>query len=195
MTASPLSNPRFFVRDPLTDLPLVGGRVWTYEAGTVDTPKRAYTDAGQNGVQANPIVLEADGGKDVFFEGLYKLRVERPDGALLYEIDGFGRPASTLEDAAFGPLQIETVDYNVSLSDNRKLLVAQRPTPITFNLPACAEMGDSFQFVVKNIGGGTLTIDPFQSETIDGNVTLAIPTGGSAFIYCDGTALTSFFLG
>lgn len=193
MTATPLPYPRLLLRDPLTDRPLVGGRVWTYEAGTVSTPKRTYSDAQRDSVKTNPIILDADGGSDVFFDGLYKLRVERPDGALIYEIDNFGRPASTLEDAAFGPIQIESVDYTVSLSDNRRILVSQRPTPITFNFPACAEMGDGFQVVIKNIGGGDLTLDPYQSELIDGLVTISLATGQSAFVYCDGTALTTFF--
>lgn len=58
----------------------------------------------------------------------------------------------------------------------------------TFNvfLPAAASHSGRI-YAVRNIGAGTVTIDPNASENIDGAATKALAAGDKALIQCDGT--------
>ena len=60
--------------DTTTGLPLVGGKLFTYAAGTVNK-LTTYTDSTGNTPNANPIILDARGECDLFFTQtlLYKL--------------------------------------------------------------------------------------------------------------------------
>jgi hypothetical protein len=49
-----------------TGIPLVGGKVYTYSAGTT-TPLATYTDAGGLTPNANPVVLDSRGEASIFF--------------------------------------------------------------------------------------------------------------------------------
>lgn len=61
--------------------PLVGGKVYFYEAGTT-TPKDTYTDASGLVTNANPVVLNARGEADIWLGlGAYKMVVTDADGA------------------------------------------------------------------------------------------------------------------
>lgn len=57
----------------------------------------------------------------------------------------------------------------------------------TLALTSASTLGDGWNIEVVNEGSGTITIDPYVSETIDGASTKAIIAGTSAIIYCDGT--------
>lgn len=52
--------------------PLVGGKLYTYAAGT-STPQATYTDAAQVGSNTNPIILNGRGEATVFWSGAYKV--------------------------------------------------------------------------------------------------------------------------
>lgn len=56
-------------------LPLAGGLVYTFAAGT-STPQAAYQDADGTVPHANPIVLDAKGEAVVFWSGNYKVNVK-----------------------------------------------------------------------------------------------------------------------
>lgn len=67
--------------------PLAGGLVYTYAAGT-STPKATYTDLGNPPTaEANPIVLDSNGMKQVYAEGSYKFVIKTSAGATLYTFD------------------------------------------------------------------------------------------------------------
>jgi hypothetical protein len=57
----------------------------------------------------------------------------------------------------------------------------------TLSLTSAATLGDGWNVEVVNDGAGTITIDPYVSETISGATTKAVLPGSSAIIYCDGT--------
>jgi len=52
-------------------LPLAGGKLYTYAAGT-STPKATYTTAAATVENANPIILDASGRATLFIDGSYK---------------------------------------------------------------------------------------------------------------------------
>lgn len=60
--------------------PLAGGKLYTYVAGSVSTPKTAYQDAACTLAHANPIVLDANGEALVYLKGAYKLLLQNAAG-------------------------------------------------------------------------------------------------------------------
>lgn len=86
MTAYPLPSPLFHVTDPDDGTPLALGKVHTYVAGTT-TGKTTWADSGKVSSNTNPVILDANGDAPIYIDGLYKIRVERADGSLVYEMD------------------------------------------------------------------------------------------------------------
>jgi len=69
--------------------PLVGGKVYTYAAGSVGTgtPKATYTTAAASTENANPVVLDSRGEATIYFDGLYKIILKDADDALIWTQD------------------------------------------------------------------------------------------------------------
>ena len=57
----------------------------------------------------------------------------------------------------------------------------------TVNLPAVADVGDNYFFLLKNNGTGSLTVDCYGSQTIDLGLTKIFAPDESAFIVCTGS--------
>ena len=75
MTASPIIIPvaRFFTVSG--GAALAGGKVYTYESGTV-TPKASFTDFGAATPNTNPVILDAAGEADIWLDGNYTINLE-----------------------------------------------------------------------------------------------------------------------
>ncbi len=77
----------------------------------------------------------------------------------------------------------KTADYNISNTDRVINVTANSPT---LTLPTA--LGNSGrQFVIKNTGAGTVTLDGFGTETIDAALTQTIFPTGSLTIFCTGS--------
>lgn len=57
----------------------------------------------------------------------------------------------------------------------------------TVALPPVADVAAGREYVIKNSGGGTITLDGDGSETIDGSATQSITAGNSLRVMCDGS--------
>lgn len=66
--------------------PLAGGKVYTYEAGTT-TPKATYTDNLGVTPEANPVILDSNGRKQIYASGAYKFVVKTSADVTLYTLD------------------------------------------------------------------------------------------------------------
>lgn len=66
--------------------PLSGGKVYTYIAGTT-TNKTTWSDFGETTPLTNPIILDGNGKKQVYAEGLYKFVVKSSADVTLYTFD------------------------------------------------------------------------------------------------------------
>lgn len=53
-------------------LPLVGGKLYTYDAGTT-TPRPTYSDAAGTTPNTNPVILDSRGEATIFWSGSYKV--------------------------------------------------------------------------------------------------------------------------
>jgi len=84
-TLSPVAKMQFFKAD---GEPLVGGLLYTYDAGTL-TPKTSYVDSG--GVQANtnPVVMNSRGECNLWLApgGAYKLALHDELNTLIWTVD------------------------------------------------------------------------------------------------------------
>lgn len=71
-------------------LPLIGGKVYTYAAGT-NNPKATYTDSAGAVPQANPILLNVRGepASPIYWSGSYKVVVQDALGNTIYTVDNF----------------------------------------------------------------------------------------------------------
>ncbi len=114
MAATPIGAVRYFIRDD-DDLPVPGAKLWTYIAGTT-TPQDTWADAAKVGTNQNPVIMEADGGANVYIDGLYKFLALAPDDSTLYEVDGiiggttaFDKPASGVTSLPFDDIAATNV--------------------------------------------------------------------------------------
>lgn len=73
--------------------PLVGGKLYTYAAGT-STPKATYSDSAGTTPNTNPIILDARGECQVFWDGSYKVALYDANDVLLYTVDNVQSPSS-----------------------------------------------------------------------------------------------------
>jgi hypothetical protein len=67
-------------------VPLVGGKLFTYAAGT-NTPKATYTDAAGLVPNANPVVLDARGEALVYWSGAYKVVLKDALDVVIWTVD------------------------------------------------------------------------------------------------------------
>lgn len=79
--------------------PLVGGKLYTYDAGT-STPRPTYADAAGTIANTNPVVLDARGEATVFWQGAYKAVLKDASGVTVWTVDGVTDPISGYDDGA-----------------------------------------------------------------------------------------------
>lgn len=105
-------------------IPLAGGLVYTYAAGT-STPQATYTDYTGAVQNANPVVLDSAGRATIFLGSLsYKFVVQNSAGTQQYMVDGvapvgaiFAAPpaiGATTPGPITGTVIVATTDFNVN---------------------------------------------------------------------------------
>lgn len=67
--------------------PLVGGKVYAYDAGT-NTPRATFQDAAGTVPNTNPIVLDARGEATIFWSGAYKVVLKDASDVTIWTVDG-----------------------------------------------------------------------------------------------------------
>lgn len=168
--------------------PLSGGKLYTYEAGT-STPKATYTSSDESAANANPIILDSSGRADVWLEsGAYKFVIDDSNDVLVEEVDNIVGDASNV----FGAT-VTDVASNLTVNEVYQNNILNCTAAVTLSLLDVATAEEGFLFVVKNVSGGSVIIDPDGAETIDGLSTLTILDTYSVMIICDGTKWRSYF--
>lgn len=66
--------------------PLVGGKLYTYDAGT-NTPRPTFADAAGTVPNTNPVILDARGEATVFWDGSYKVVLKDASDATIWTVD------------------------------------------------------------------------------------------------------------
>jgi len=72
-------------------VPLSGGKVYTYEAGT-STPLATYDSSAGTGANDNPTILDSRGEADIWFQvgQAYKVVLKDSDGETIWTVDDLG---------------------------------------------------------------------------------------------------------
>jgi hypothetical protein len=82
----PVAKQQYFF--PGTALPLVGGKLYTYAAGT-STPKNTYQDPAGTTPNTNPITLDSAGSALIYWDGAYKIVLKDALGNTIYTVDNY----------------------------------------------------------------------------------------------------------
>jgi hypothetical protein len=94
--------------------PLVGGKLYSYAAGTT-TPLATYTTYAGNVANTNPVILDSRGEANVWLTSgvLYKLALYDADNALIWTVDN----VSSVSDGIFaGPVAGTTATFSGALT-------------------------------------------------------------------------------
>jgi len=99
---SPPPKLQFFGSD---GLPLVGGKLYTYAAGTT-TPLATYTSYTGTVSNTNPVILNANGEADVWLTDTtnYKFVLKDPNDVLIYTVDFVSVPLTSNSFASPPPI-------------------------------------------------------------------------------------------
>lgn len=76
--------------------PLVGGRVFVYEAGTL-TEKTTYTSKSGDIQNTNPIILDETGSAQIFYAGFARVIAVSRCGVTIADIDNLGWSTDQME--------------------------------------------------------------------------------------------------
>lgn len=85
-------------------VPLVGGQLFTYIAGTT-TPKATYQDAAATSNHTNPVILDARGEALIFWTGAYDTVLKDSLGNTIYSVTGVA-PAPDYRTSANGSVVV-----------------------------------------------------------------------------------------
>lgn len=126
-------------------------------------------------------------------EGQAKTWLDAVRTYIAQQLGANGTQAESL--AALGVLcngsATKTAAYDVVAADRGKVILYSSGSYTLGTAVAAATLGDGFAFGVLNKGSGTITINPYGTETIDGAATKEIAAGKMAIVYCDGVAFTT----
>lgn len=166
--------------------PLSGGKLYTYESGTV-TPKTTYTDESEGTANANPIILDSDGrvtGAVWLGDGAYTFVLKDSADVTIDTVDDITGDTAN----SFGSAVVETAS-NIAITSVHENNLIVGSASLTASLLPAATAKEGFIVCLKNsgTGGDTLIIDPDSAETIAGVSSLSLAVGQWAICVCDGT--------
>lgn len=169
--------------------PLVGGKVYTYAAGTT-TPQVTYTDSTGATPNENPVVLDARGEANIWLGDLsYKFRLTDANDVDIWTVDYVTAPLTSVSPVLSGNVTISTDSLSPALKITQigtgyAILVQDSTDP------------DTTPFVVTNDGSvgigttvpgsklavaGTISVDTIAEYTPAAGVTVSgVPIANSA---------------
>ena len=159
-----------------TGIPLVGGRVRTYAAGT-STPKATYSDAAGTIPNANPVVLDARGEALIYWAGGYKVQLEDSTGAIVWTVDNYVASDSTPSDGITVLPSGAVVD--IGAATTRTVSITGVAGISSFGSTA---LEGAWRFVrFASVAVVTFNI---TSMVLPGNASVTTAAGDSAIFYC-----------
>lgn len=120
-------------------------------------------------------------------EGQFKTALSDLRGYLagLLGTDGAMATALATMGALLSGVATKTAAYTVVSTDRGRLIDCSGTW--TLSLSAAASLGPGFAFAVCNSGAGTITIDPYGTESIDGSSIIALAPGVSCLCVSTGS--------
>jgi hypothetical protein len=148
-------------------IPLAGGFVYTYAAGTT-TPQATYTDSTGATANSNPIVLDSRGEANIWLgSATYKFRLTDANGTEIWTVDNISAPTSGLSPVLSGNV---TIDSNTA---GTALTITQTGTGLALKIED--QSSDPTPFVVDATGKvGIGTLSPATALDVnDGTIQLS----------------------
>jgi hypothetical protein len=192
MTAvlTPAPKAQFFTNN---GEPLVGGKLYSYAAGTT-TPLATYTTYAGNVANTNPVILDSRGEANVWLTSgvLYKLALYDADNALIWTVDN----VSSINDGIFtGPVAGTTATFSGALTAaSGTFSGAVSGTTGTFsgNVQMASQNGGALAGLRNRVINGNFYVDQRNSgasQTITAAAALAY-TADRFYAYCTGANVT-----
>lgn len=136
-------------------VPLSGGKVYTYVAGTT-TPQATYTDYTGATPNANPVILDARGEANIWLgSALYKFRLTDANDVDIWTVDYISAPTSGVSPVLSGNVTID------SDTPGPALKITQTGTGPVMRVQDSSDP-DATPFIIDttgNVGIGTATPD------------------------------------
>lgn len=157
--------------------PLVGGKVYTYEAGTT-TPKNTYSNAAGTVANTNPVILDSRGEATIFWSGAYKVTVKDSLDNTIYTVDNI-TTASDAADIDYNGVSLSSIleDHTVYSVDSMSSLYGVDSTQWSYCFVAgYYEAGDG--------GGGLYSYDSSDTSTPDNSGTVIVAADNARWKLC-----------
>ena len=162
--------PKFRAFDSNGD-PLAGGKVNTYEPGTL-TPKASYTTQAGDVANANPVILDSEGEANIWLTGPYRIILDDSNDVQQWDIDNLN-----VSGAEFRQSQVSSNVLTAGVGTPQDLM--------TFAIPAgTMAVGDILEFTFMGLNNydnaGDLTI--YMRINTSDEITLSITTASVPLI-------------
>jgi hypothetical protein len=178
MELAPLAKQRFFDSN---GLPLSGGKLYTYDAGTT-TPKTTYSDRSGT-ANTNPVILDSNGYADVWIDsGYYKFVLKDSSDNTIWTKDQISIPSEAALASAFwrDVVYVTSADSPLTLTQthNGKLLsVDASGGAVTINLPQISLTTLPYNIGLKLTNAtNTCTINRTGTDTLEGATSKVVNT-------------------
>lgn len=169
---TPTAKMQFFKAD---GTPLVGGKLYTYTAGTT-TPQTTYTDSSGGTANTNPVILDSRGEANIWLGGAtYKFKLTDANDVEIWTVDNISAPTSGVSPALSGNV---TIDTN---SSSPALKITQTGSGYALRVQDSADP-DSTATVIDNQGRlGVGTVSPSELVDISGGNLAFTAAGGTLY--------------
>lgn len=154
--------------------PLVGGKLYTYTAGTT-TPQATYTDNTGSTPNTNPVIMDSRGEANVWLGGAnYKFKLTDANDVEIWTVDYISAPTSGVSPALSGNV---TIDTN---SSGPALKITQTGTGYALRVQDSTDP-DLTPLVIDNNGLlGLGTTSPSEALDIDNSGKIRFSASGVA---------------
>lgn len=170
------------IRTKFTDdlgLPLIGGQVFTYDAGT-STPKDSYSDQLLTIPNTNPIILDDAGSCDLYLKGVYRLRVLDVNGVLMDERDNVSQADGQFDSVLANTVAIGELQTSVANIEDKNVIktdVSNRATgygkPTSATTYASLVSTDWRVAIPTGVDMGELIFTTYDTEQVVNGATVA----------------------
>jgi hypothetical protein len=169
---TPTAKMQFFKAD---GTPLVGGKLYTYTAGTT-TPQTTFTDSSGGTANTNPVILDSRGEANIWLGGsTYKFKLADANDVEIWTVDNISAPTSGVSPALSGNV---TIDTN---SSSPALKITQTGTGYALRVQDSTDP-DATSTVIDNTGKiGIGTISPSELLDVSGGNIALTAAGGTLY--------------
>jgi len=167
-------------------IPLVGGKVYTYDGGT-NNPRPTYQDAAGTVPNTNPIILDARGEATIFWSGTYKIVLKDSLDNTIWTVDGAVDSASV--SAALDALIRSDLSNQNNAAKNAALIgfnptlnyVAGSVAGHLADQPLCPK---DFPWLAKfdGVTDDAAAINACAAAALAGGKCMVMPTRGTALV-------------